>query len=62
MIAPVSCFKVRMEEIMKKLVSLMLALGLAVAFTAPTYAGEPKNKADCEKAGKKWDDAKKKCS
>jgi hypothetical protein len=51
-----------MEEIMKKLVSLMLALGLAVAFTAPTYAAEPKTKADCEKAGKKWDDAKKKCS
>ncbi len=46
---------------MKKLVSLMLALGLAVAFTAPTYAAEPKTKADCEKAGKKWDDATKKC-
>ncbi len=47
---------------MKKLVSLILALGLAVAFTAPAFAAEPKTKAECEKAGKKWDDTAKKCS
>jgi hypothetical protein len=50
------------EEAMRKLVSLLLALGLAVAFTAPTFAAEPKTKAECEKAGKKWDDTTKKCS
>jgi hypothetical protein len=50
-----------MEEAMSKIVSLMLALGLAVAFVAPTFAAEPTTKADCEKAGKKWDDTAKKC-
>ena len=48
---------------MKKLVLLIfLAVGLAVAFTAPAFAAEPKTKAECEKAGKKWDDTAKKCS
>ena len=45
---------------MKSLVSMIAALGLAVAFTAPAFAGPgslPTNKADCEKAGKMWDDA-----
>jgi hypothetical protein len=49
---------------MKSLVSTILALGLAVAFTMPAFAGPgslPTNKADCEKAGKMWDDANKKC-
>ena len=49
---------------MKNLVSTILALGLAVAFTMPAFAGPgslPTNKADCEKAGKMWDDANKKC-
>jgi len=49
---------------MKSLVSMIVALGLAVAFTAPAFAGPgslPTNKADCEKAGKMWDDAGKKC-
>jgi hypothetical protein len=49
---------------MKSLVSTILALGLAVAFTTPAFAGPgslPTNKADCEKAGKMWDDANKKC-
>ena len=49
---------------MKSLVSMVVALGLAVAFTAPAFAGPgsvPMTKADCEKAGKKWDDAGKKC-
>ena len=49
---------------MKSLVSMIVALGLAVAFTAPALAGPgslPTNKADCEKAGKVWVDADKKC-
>ena len=49
---------------MKSLVSMIVALGLAVAFTAPAFAGPgslPTNKNDCEKAGKMWDDANKKC-
>ena len=48
---------------MKTLVSA-LALALALAFTAPAFAGPgslPTNKNDCEKAGKMWDDANKKC-
>jgi hypothetical protein len=48
---------------MKGLVSMIVALGLAVAFTAPTFAADPPaTKADCEKAKMKWDDAAKKCS
>lgn len=40
---------------MKTLVSL-IALGLAVAFAAPAFAGgNPTTKADCEKAGMHWD-------
>jgi hypothetical protein len=47
---------------MKPLVSI-IALTLAVAFTAPAFAQDrPMNKADCEKAGMKWDDAAKTCS
>jgi hypothetical protein len=53
---------------MKNLVSMMVALGLAVAFTGPAFASGPQrssppdNKADCEKANMKWDDTSKKCS
>ena len=47
---------------MKNLVSLLVALGLAVGFTAPTFAAAPKTKADCEKAHMKWDAATQTCS
>ena len=47
---------------MKNLVMLVVALGIAAGATAPAFAAEPKNKADCEKAHMKWDDAMKKCS
>jgi hypothetical protein len=49
---------------MKTLISTIVALGLAVAFTAPAFAADkpPMTKADCEKAKMKWDDAAKKCS
>jgi hypothetical protein len=52
------------ETPMKSLVSMIVALGIAVAFTAPTFAADkaPTTKADCEKAKMKWDDAAKKCS
>jgi len=48
---------------MKGLVSI-LALSLVVAFTAPAFAGAgtpPEIKADCEKAGMKWNDTTNKC-
>jgi hypothetical protein len=48
---------------METLVSA-LALTFALAFTVPAFAGPgslPTNKNDCEKAGKVWDDANKKC-
>ena len=48
---------------MKTVISIV-ALSLAMAFTVPAFAGggsTPTNKADCEKAGKKWDDAGSKC-
>jgi hypothetical protein len=48
---------------MKELVST-LALVLVVAFTAPAFAGggaPPTTKADCEKAGMKWNDSSGKC-
>ena len=49
---------------MKTLVSTIVALSLAVAFTAPAFAADkaPTTKAACEKAKMKWDDAAKKCS
>ena len=53
------------EKSMKKLVALILSLGLAVAFAAPTMAAStktPTTKAACEKAKMSWDDANKKCT
>ena len=47
---------------MKTLVLFAVAFGLIVGAAAPVFAGEPKTKADCEKAHMKWDDATKKCS
>jgi ABC-type proline/glycine betaine transport system substrate-binding protein len=48
---------------MKKLVSVLVALGLAVGFTAPTFAADaPKTKGACEKAHMKWDGSTKTCS
>jgi hypothetical protein len=49
---------------MNKLVAAVLALGLAVAFTAPTFAADvttAKTKAECTKAGGMWDAKAKKC-
>jgi hypothetical protein len=49
---------------MKKLVSAIFALGLAVAFTAPTLAADAstaKTKAECHKAGGMWDATAKAC-
>ena len=48
---------------MKSIVSI-LTVAIAIAFTAPAFAGPGStitNKEDCEKAGKVWDDAGKKC-
>ncbi len=49
---------------MKKLVSLVVAAGLAVTFASPVLAGAkmPTTKAACEKAKMSWDDSAKKCS
>ena len=49
---------------MKKLVSIILAAGLAVAFASPGFAAMkmPTTKAACEKAKMSWDDSTKKCS
>jgi hypothetical protein len=49
------------EEIMRNILSVIVALGLAVTFVGPTFAA-PKTKADCEKAHMKWDDTAKTCS
>ena len=45
--------------VMKKIASMLVALGLAVAFTAPAFAGpgaQPLTKADCKKSGLKGND------
>jgi hypothetical protein len=47
---------------MKTLVSLLVALGLAVGFMTPTLAATPKTKAACEKAHMKWDASTKTCA
>jgi hypothetical protein len=44
---------------MRQLISMIIALGLAVAFTAPAFAmgpNQPLTKSDCKKAGLKWND------
>jgi len=46
------------EMHMSKLVSMIVALGLACAFTAPAFAADvtkAKTQADCTKAGGTWD-------
>ena len=51
------------ENPMKSIASI-IALAIAIAFTAPAFAGPGStitNKEDCEKAGKIWDEAGKKC-
>ena len=50
-----------------KTVTSMLVLALALAFTAPAFAGagdvtKATDKASCDKAGGVWDDTAKKCS
>jgi hypothetical protein len=49
---------------MRNIVSMIVALGLAAAFAAPTFAAEktPTTKAACEKSHMKWDAVAKKCS
>jgi hypothetical protein len=48
---------------MKYFVSTIVALGLSVAFIAPTFAADPPaTKVDCEKAHMKWNDTAKSCS
>ena len=47
---------------MKKLLTMLVAFGLAVSFMTPTFAAPPKTKAECEKAHMKWDSATKACS
>jgi hypothetical protein len=50
---------------MKNLVSLILAVGVAVGFTASAFAATmkpPHTQAACEKAHMMWDGATKKCS
>jgi hypothetical protein len=48
---------------MKSMVSV-LTVAIVIAFTGPAFAGPGStitNKEDCEKAGKVWDEAGKKC-
>ena len=50
---------------MTKVVAAIVALGIAVAFTAPTFAADvatAKTKAECTKAGGMWDAKAHKCS
>jgi hypothetical protein len=54
----------RKERNLMKSIASILTVAIAFAFTAPAFAGPGStitNKEDCEKAGKVWDDAGKKC-
>jgi hypothetical protein len=48
---------------MKGIVSMIVAIGLAISFTAPAFAGlkDARNKAECEKAGGVWVEKDHKC-
>ena len=52
-----------LEKTMKSLVSIIVALGIAVAFTVPASATHktPKTQAACEKAHMMWMADTKKC-
>jgi hypothetical protein len=52
------------EMLMSKLLSIAVALGLAVSFAAPVLAADktPTTKSSCEKAHMKWDASTKICS
>jgi hypothetical protein len=55
---------IRRRVAVRKLVSLIVALSLAFAFTAPAFAADvaaAKTKADCDKAGGAWDATANKC-
>jgi hypothetical protein len=46
------------RDAMKQLVTIIVALGLAIGFTAPAFSAggmQPLTKSDCKKAGLKWD-------
>ena len=48
---------------MRKLVSLIVAVGLAAVFAGPTFAADaPKTKAECVKANMKWHMLTQKCT
>jgi hypothetical protein len=49
---------------MKKIVTIVIAAGLSLAFAAPGLTAEktPTTKTACEKAHMKWDDSAKSCS
>ena len=49
---------------MKKIVTIVIAAGLSLAFAAPGFTADkvPTTKAACEKAHMKWDDSAKTCS
>ena len=47
---------------MKKILSVIVAVGLAVAFAGPSFAAPRFLKAGCEKAHMKWDDSTKTCT
>ena len=52
------------EGSMNKVVAAVVALGFAVAFTAPAFSADvskAKTEADCTKAGGTWDAKTKKC-
>jgi hypothetical protein len=49
---------------MNKVIAAVVALGLAIAFTAPAFAADvtkAKTQADCTKAGGTWDATSKTC-
>ncbi len=49
---------------MKKIMTVVIAAGLSLAFAAPGLTAEkvPTTKAACQKAHMKWDDSSKICS
>ena len=47
---------------MKTLISMLLIIGLSIALTGPSLAGEPTTKVACKEAGRIWDYKTKTCS
>jgi hypothetical protein len=47
---------------MRKILMVLIAMGMVTGVAASAFAASPKTKAECQKSHMKWDEAAKTCS